>query len=181
MTTATQNTTKWAIDASHSHVQFKVKHLMITTVTGSINSYNGEIETEGHDFSNAKINFTADAKSITTGDAQRDGHLATADFFEVETHPEISFVSTSMSKKGEDFELTGNLTIRGISNPVTLHVEFGGVATDPWGNTKAGFIINGKISRKDWGLNWNAALETGGFLVSDEVKIACEVQLIKQA
>jgi len=184
-TMTTQGTTEtktWGIDKSHSHVNFKVKHLMITTVTGALSEYEGTIETLGDDFSKAKINFSADAASMTTGDAQRDGHLKTADFFEAEVHPKITFSSTGMEQSADgNFVLNGDLTMRGVTNPVSLNVEFAGIAKDPWGNAKAGFSIEGKISRKDWGLNWNAALETGGVLVSDEVRILCDVQLIQQA
>lgn len=172
----------WGIDKSHSHINFKVKHLMITTVTGGFANYEASIETQGDDFTNAKISFTADANSITTGDAQRDGHLNSADFFDVENSPKISFVSTSMEKGADgNYILNGDLSMRGATHPVQLQVVFEGIAKDPWGNAKAGFTIEGKISRKNWGLVWNAALETGGMLVSDEVRILCDVQLIKTA
>lgn len=176
------STTTWAIDKSHSHINFKVKHLMITTVTGGFTNYEATISTPGEDFSQASISFSADANSISTGDAQRDGHLNSADFFEVENHPRIEFSSTGMEKGSDgNFILKGDLTMRGITHPVSLNVEFAGIAKDPWGNAKAGFTIEGKISRKEWGLTWNAALETGGMLVSDEVRILCDVQLVKTA
>lgn len=179
---STAATTTWGLDTSHSEVHFKIKHLMISTVTGTIGTFEGSVETENEDFSTAKVKFSADASSITTGDAQRDGHLATADFFEVETHPKLTFESTSFEKKSDSkYIMNGNLNIRGISKPVSLDVEFTGIAKDPWGNTKAGFNIEGRVNRKDWGLNWNAALEAGGFLLSDEVRILAEVQLAKQA
>ncbi|MBS1655766.1 MAG: YceI family protein [Bacteroidetes bacterium] len=173
--------TKWILDGTHSEVQFKVKHLMITTVTGSFAVLNATVETSNEDFTDASVSFTADAASVTTGNEQRDGHIKSADFFNVEQFPEISFVSSSFSKKGDDYQLTGNLTIKGITKPVTLNVEFNGINKDPWGNEKAGFSLSGKINRKDWELNWNVALETGGLLVSDEVKLLAEVQFVKQA
>jgi polyisoprenoid-binding protein YceI len=176
------STTKWALDPTHSELQFKVKHLMITTVTGNFKSFTAEVETEGEHFDTAKINFSADISSIDSGNEQRDGHLKSADFFEAEKFSTITFASTKLEKKDEEnYLLHGNLTIKGISKPVTIPTEFGGIAKDPWGNIKAGFTLNGKINRKDWELNWNAALETGGVLVSDEVKIIAEIQVVKQA
>jgi len=175
-------TTKWAIDPTHSEIHFKVKHLMITTVTGSFNSFTAAAETEAEDFSGAAISFSADTASVDTGNEQRDGHLKSADFFDAEKFPALSFKSTSYTKKGGDeYVLTGDLTIKDVTKPVTLSVEFGGVAKDPWGNTKAGFTLSGKINRKDFGLNWNAVTEAGGLLVSEEVKLSAEIQLVKQA
>lgn len=174
--------TTWVIDPTHSEIAFKVKHLMITNVKGVFKEFNGTVHTAGNDFVTSEINFSMNAASIDTGTADRDGHLKSADFFDAENHKEIVFKGTSTEKKDdENYILHGDLTIRGISKPVSLEVEFAGLMKDPWGNEKAGFSINGKINRKDWGLNWNAALETGGVLVSDEVKINCEVQLLKQA
>lgn len=172
-------TTKWTLDPAHSELQFKVKHLMITNVTGTFSIVSGAVEAEDDKFSHAKVTFTADPKSITTNNEQRDGHLKTADFFEVEKHPEIKFESQDFNAATGKIE--GNLTIKGVTKPVTLDIDFHGVNKDPWGNEKAGFSLTGKINRKDWNLNWNAALETGGVLVSDEVKIIGEVQLAKQA
>jgi polyisoprenoid-binding protein YceI len=172
--------TKWNIDPSHSEIQFKVKHLMVTTVTGSFKKFEGGAESETDDFSNAKISFSADIASIDTGSPDRDNHLKTADFFELEKHPKIQFTSTSFTKKSRDnYELTGDLTIRGVTKPVKLNVVYAGQAKDPWGNTKAGFELEGKINRKEWGLAWNAPLEAGGVLVSDEVRLLAEIQLIK--
>ncbi len=165
--------TVWALDAAHSEVQFKVKHLMITNVTGSFGTYAIDVETTGNDFANAKINFTAEVGSINTGNEQRDGHLKNADFFEADKFPTITFQSSGYAND----KLTGDLTIKGVTKQVSLDVEFGGISKDPWGNTKAGFTVTGKINRKDWNLGWNAALETGGVLVSEEVKINCEIQL----
>ncbi|MCY1527432.1 hypothetical protein D9M68_625000 [compost metagenome] len=174
-------TTKWTLDPSHSELQFKVKHLMITTVTGTLKSFNAEIESEGDDFSNANISFKGDINSLETGSTDRDNHLKSADFFDIEKYPEMSFKATSVEKDGSDYVVKGNLTIRDVTNEVKLNTEFGGIATDPWGNTKAGFTISGKINRVDFGLTWNAALETGGVMVSEEVRILGELQFVKQA
>ncbi|MEK7256257.1 MAG: YceI family protein [Bacteroidota bacterium] len=174
-------TTKWVIDPSHSEITFRVKHLMITNVKGEFRKFNAEINAAGTDFTTASVRATIDAASIFTNEENRDTHLKSADFFDVENHPELTFEGTSFKNTGgDDYKLTGNLTIKGITNPVTFDVEFGGINKDPWGNEKAGFSLTGKINRKDWGLNWNAALETGGVLVGEEVKIGAEVQFVKQ-
>jgi len=175
-------TRKWVIDPTHSEVQFKVKHLMITTVTGSFDKFEASIETDKEDFSKAKISFSADVASVLTGNTDRDNHLKSPDFFDVEKFPKITFVATKYESVDNDgsYELFGDLTIHGVTKKVELAVEFGGVAKDPWGNVKAGFTINGKINRKDFGLIWNAPTETGGVLVSEDVRIACEIQLIEQ-
>jgi polyisoprenoid-binding protein YceI len=173
-------TTNWIIDASHSEVQFKVKHLVITTVTGNFKEFSGTVEA-GDTFENAQIYFEAQTASVSTNSEQRDGHLQGADFFDVEKFPKLSFKATKFSKKGDaDFELIGDLTIKDVTKSVTLAVEYGGTAKDPWGNTKAGFEVSGKINRKDFGLTWNAPTEAGGVLVSDEVKLSANIQLLKQ-
>lgn len=173
-------TTKWILDPAHSELTFKVKHLMITNVKGEFRKFNAEIE--GNDFTKAKISAAVDASSISTNDDNRDTHLKSQDFFDTTNFNEILFSSTSIKKNGnEDYKLNGLLTMKGISKEVALNVEFGGINKDPWGNEKAGFALSGSISRKDWGLNWNAALETGGVLVSDEVKIGGELQFVKQS
>ncbi len=175
-------TTKWALDPTHSEIGFKVKHMMITNVSGSFGKFDVTVETNGEDFSTAQINFTADLSTINTANADRDNHLKSPDFFDAEKFPEMKFVSTKLEKKSSDtFLLHGNLTIRNVTNPVKLDVDFGGVGKDPWGNQKAGFSLTGKINRTDWNLNWNAALEAGGVLVSEEVKLHAEIQVIKQA
>lgn len=174
-------TTQWALDPTHSELQFKVKHLMITTVTGSIKSFSAELTSEGEDFTNANINFSGEISSLDTGNTDRDNHLKSADFFDAETHPTMNFVSTAVEKDGDDYIVKGDLTIKGETKSVKLTAEFGGIATDPWGNTKAGFTLSGKINRTDFGLSWNAALETGGVMVSEEVKILGELQFVKQA
>jgi polyisoprenoid-binding protein YceI len=173
---------KWILDPTHSEIQFKVKHLMITTVTGYFREFSASAESDGEDFGNAKVSFEAKTASIDTNNADRDNHLKSADFFDAEKFPDLKFQSTSMKKSGDgNFKLFGDMTIKDIKKPITLDAEFGGIMKDPWGNQKAGFSLSGKINRKDWGLNWNAALETGGVLVSDEVRIFCEIQLVKQA
>ena len=176
------NKTKWVLDPTHSEIVFKVKHLMITNVKGEFRKFDAEVLSNGKDFSQAEIKATIDASSIFTNNDDRDGHLRSGDFFDVENHPSLTFTGNSLKKvDDEEYKLHGMLTIKGVSREVILNVEFGGVNKDPWGNEKAGFSLSGKINRKDWGLNWNAALETGGVLVSEEVKINCEIQLVKQA
>jgi polyisoprenoid-binding protein YceI len=175
-------TKNWVIDPMHSEVQFKIKHLMITNVTGSFNIFHANIQTEGEDFSKAGITFTADTASISTGNEQRDGHLKSADFFDVEKYPEIKFIATKFESVDNDgsYELYGDLTIKGVTKNIRLDVEFGGVVADPYGNIKAGFSIHGKISRKEFGLEFNVVTEAGNIVISDEVRIACEIQLIEQ-
>lgn len=175
-------TTNWIADASHSEIGFRIKHLMITNVKGKFADFQVDAQTEGDDFSNAKISFSADVASISTGNNDRDNHLRSGDFFDAENHPKMTFEATEVGSADGDgnFKLNGNLSIRGVSKPVTLDVELGGVAKDPWGNTKAGFTITGKINRKDWGLTWNAPTEAGGLLVSEEVKLNIDLQLLKQ-
>lgn len=181
-TTATTTKTIWALDPTHSELQFKVKHLMITNVKGEFRNFNATIESEGDDFSQASVQATVDASSIYTNNADRDAHLKSADFFDVENHPEISFTGTGFTRLDrEHYQLKGLLDMKGVSKEIVLDVDFGGLAKDPWGNEKAGFSISGKFNRKDWGLNWNAALEAGGVMVSEEVRIAGEVQFVKQA
>lgn len=175
--------TKWGIDPSHSEIGFKVKHLMIANVRGSFKEFEANIYTTGEDFMTAKIDFWLNPASINTGDDKRDAHLKSADFFDVENFKVINFTAGTYENVDKDgsYELYGELTIKGISRKIKLDVEFGGVMKDPWGNQKAAFSINGKINRKDWGLNWNAAMETGGVLVSEDVWISCEVELVKQS
>ncbi|MCC6401701.1 MAG: YceI family protein [Flavobacteriales bacterium] len=180
METATATTTKWAIDPSHSEIQFKVKHLMISTVTGSLKEFGAEVELEGDDLNNALVSFWANTDSIFTNDEKRDGHLRSGDFFDSEKFPKLSFKSTRFEGSGSTWKLTGDLTIKDVTRPVTLDVEWSGQAKDPWGNTKAGLNLSGTLDRKAFGLTWNAALEAGGVLVSDEVRILAEVQLAKQ-
>jgi polyisoprenoid-binding protein YceI len=172
---------KWKIDPSHSEIQFRVKHLMITTVTGYFKTFDLEVETETEDFHTAKrIVFTADIDSIDTNNDQRDTHLKSQDFFHAEQHPQLRFEGKTYEASGDTAKLHGELTIRGISKPLTVNVEFGGIVMDPYGQRKAGFTVAGKISRKEFGLTWNAVTEAGSVVVSDEIKIHAEVQLVKQ-
>jgi polyisoprenoid-binding protein YceI len=178
----TDEKTKWTIDPSHSKIGFKVKHLMISNVMGNFRDFEGQVTTNGNDLSTANISFSLNSASVDTEMADRDTHLKSADFFDVGNYPKITFIGSGLKDLGDDmYELTGNLVIKGVTKKVVLPVEFGGLMTDPWGNVKAGFSIGGKINRKEWGLNWNAALEAGGVLLSDEVKIICDVQLVKAA
>jgi len=173
-------TTNWNLDPMHSEIGFRVKHMMITNVSGSFGKFDVKTQTEGSDFSTAQIQFTADIATINTANNDRDNHLKSPDFFDAEKFPELKFVSTKMEKKDDsNYVLLGNLTIKGVTNPVKFNVEFGGIGKDPWGNEKAGFSLTGSIKRTDWNLNWNAALETGGVLVSEDVKLSAEVQLVK--
>ena len=175
------STTKWVIDPTHSEIGFKVKHMMFTNVSGKFQKFDASIETDGDDFEGAKIHFSGEIDSVSTGNADRDVHLLSADFFDAAQYPKITFEATSFKKVDEgDYELTGDLSLHGQTKSVKLAAEYSGQMKDPWGNTKAGFALSGKINRKDWGLNWNSALETGGVLVSDEVRLAIELQFIKQ-
>ena len=176
--------TRWAIDPTHSEVGFKVKHLMITNVKGVFKEFDASIYTTEEDFTTAEIDFWLNPGSVDTGDANRDGHLVSPDFFDVENHKQIHFTSDfAVDRIDNDgsYEIWGDLTIKGIKKQVKLSIEFGGVMKDPWGNHKAGITVNGKINRTDFGLNWNAALETGGVLVSEEIRISCEFQLVRQS
>lgn len=178
----TSTKTKWSLDPTHSELVFKVRHMMITNVKGEFRKFDASIVSDGADFTKSSIDVTIDATSIFTNEDNRDGHLKSADFFDVENYPTLTFQGKSFKRvEDEEYKLTGILTIKGVSKEVELDVEFGGINKDPWGNEKAGFSLEGKINRKDFGLNWNAALETGGVLVSEEVKISAEVQFVKQA
>jgi polyisoprenoid-binding protein YceI len=172
--------TKWNIDPTHSEIGFKVKHMMFTNVSGKFDIYEGSFLTDGDNFENAEISFSANTASINTGNADRDNHLRSADFFDAASHANLTFKSSSVVKKNDgEYEISGDLTLHGITKFVRLDAEFGGLMTDPWGNSKAAWNLSGKINRKDFGLNWNAALETGGVLVSEEVRLFIEIQLIK--
>ncbi|GGG28541.1 YceI family protein [Hymenobacter glacieicola] len=174
-------TTTWVIDPTHSEVQFKIKHLVISTVTGSFKKFEGQAVTENDSFENAQITFALDVNSIDTNQEQRDEHLRNNDFFDAATYPQITFTSTSLTAKGDDeYQLTGNMTIKDVTKPVTLDVEFGGVATDFYGNEKAGFEISGKINRKEFGLTFHAVTEAGSIVLGDDVKLSASVQLVKQ-
>ena len=174
-------TTTWALDPAHSEIQFKVKHMMISTVSGEFVQFGASIETEGDDFTKASVKFNADVNSISTKNEQRDGHLKSEDFFDAAKHPELTFESTSLDHSGDgQYTLNGNLAIKGVSKPVSLDVEHTGVIKDPYGNYRAGFELMGKINRKDFGLTWHQLTETGGLIVSDEVRIFANVEFVKQ-
>ncbi len=165
---------QWAIDPAHSQITFSVKHLGISTVRGSFKDISGSIEEQDGVVAGADVKI--DVASLTTGSGQRDDHLRSGDFFDVENHPTATFKVTKTVRTGEELEAHGELTLRGVTKPVALKGEVGGPAKDPWGNTKVSATLSGKISRKEWGLVWNAALESGGVLVSDDVKLELEVQ-----
>lgn len=173
-------TTKWSLDPTHSELGFKIKHLMISNVSGVFSKFDVQSETTAEDFSDAKVEATVDVASINTNNAQRDEHLRNADFFETEKHPNLIFKSTRVEKDDDEYTLYGNLTIKETTQPVKLKVDFNGIAKDPWGNVKAGFTISGKINRKDFGITYNAVMETGGVMLGEEVKIQGEIQLVKQ-
>jgi|SRR6218665_1660944 len=172
---------KWAIDPTHSEIGFKVKHMMFTNVSGKFNQFEAAIENDEEAFETSQISFSADVNSVDTANADRDGHLRSADFFDVENFAKLSFKSTSIQKVNDGlYNISGDLTIKDVIKNITLETEYSGLMKDPWGNTKIGLSLNGKINRKDFGLTWNAALETGGVLVGEDIKLAAEVQFVKQ-
>ncbi|MEC5158352.1 YceI family protein [Chryseobacterium sp. MP_3.2] len=166
--------TKWNLDPTHSEITFKVRHMMISNVKGNFNSFNVTLEADDETFKNAKVQAVIKTDSVNTNNNDRDVHLRGPDFFNVEENSEITFESAALNEG-----ITGNMTLNGVTKPINFDVDFGGINVDPWGNTKAGFSFEGKINRKDYNLNWNAALETGGVMVSDEVQIAGELQFVK--
>jgi polyisoprenoid-binding protein YceI len=174
--------TRWSIDQAHCELAFKVRHLMIAHVKGTFKIFDASIYTNSTDFTTADVDLWIDPASISTGDSKRDEHLKSPEFFDVDKHKQITFTSSTIGKPGPDGtqELWGELTIIGITKNVKLNVLFGGLVKDPWGNEKAGFTISGKINRSDWGLVWNANIESGGVMVSDEVMISCEIELINK-
>jgi len=174
-------TTKWVLDPTHSEVEFKIKHMMISTVTGNFKKFDATVETEGEDFTTAKVKFTVDVDSIDTKNEQRDGHLKSVDFFDAANFPEITFVATKYENVDNDgsYEVYGDLTVRGITRNEKFDAEFGGVIKDPWGNTRAGLTITGKINRKQFGLTWSGATETGSLIVSEDVKIHVALEFVK--
>lgn len=174
--------TNWKIDPTHSEIQFKVKHLMITTVTGNFNEFDATALTEGDDFSSvSSVDFNASIDSISTNNSQRDEHLRSADFFDASQYPTLTFKSSRVEGAGDDFTVSGDLTIKDTTKPVTLKAEFGGIVVDPYGQTKAGFTVSGKISRKEFGLTWSAVTEAGQVVVSDDIRLIAEIQFVKQA
>ncbi|GAB3720273.1 YceI family protein [Spirosoma lituiforme] len=175
-------TTKWVIDPMHSEIQFKVKHLVISTVTGTFRNFEGGATTEHDDFDNAEVHFSLDVDSVDTNQEMRDTHLKAADFFDAETYPKINFKSTSFKKIDDDeYAMTGDLTIKGVTKPVTLKAEYGGTAKDGYGNQKFGFEVTGKINRKEFGLTYNALTETGGLALGEDIKLSANIQLAKAA
>jgi polyisoprenoid-binding protein YceI len=181
METQTAAKTHWGIDVSHSEIQFKVKHMMITNVTGNFSEFDGSVESDGTNFEKAKIEFKANVASISTNSEQRDNHLKSDDFFSVANYPNLTFTEGILISTGDDtFDLSGNLTIKDVTKSVTLKAELGGIDKDPWGNEKVGFSLSGKINRKDFGLTWNALTESGGMLVSEEIRLIAEIQLVKK-
>ncbi|MEZ4950431.1 MAG: YceI family protein [Saprospiraceae bacterium] len=170
---------KWAIDPSHTEVQFKVKHLVISTVTGRFDSFSGDVYSDNEDFDGAKVEFVVDINSISTNSEDRDNHLKSDDFFAADRYPHMTFKNGKLTKTGDDYQLTGDLTIREVTKPVTLDVDYNGTVKDPWGNEKAGFELKGKLNRKDFGLKWNTITESGGMLVGEEVKLEISAQLAK--
>jgi polyisoprenoid-binding protein YceI len=176
-----QTKTLWKVDPTHTEVQFKVRHMVISTVTGSFQQFDASAETEGDGFENASIRFSADIDSLSTGQTDRDNHLKSPDFFDAPSHPKLEFVSSAFTHvEGEQYALTGDLTIRGTTQPVTLDVVYGGTQTDPWGLTRAGFEVSGKISRKSYGLLWDVITEAGAVVVSDDVRLLINIELVKQ-
>lgn len=183
MKTALETTkTKWSIDQAHSEIAFKVRHLMIAHVKGVFKTFDASIYTTSKDFTTAEVDLWIDPTSIATGDAKRDEHLKSADFFDVNNHKQITFTSSTIGKPGQDGnqELWGELTIQGVTKNIKLNVQFGGFIKDPWGNERAGLSVSGTIKRSDWGLVWNANIEAGGIMVGDEVMISCEIELINK-
>ncbi len=178
MSTATK--TLWTIDPVHSEIQFKIKHMVISTITGSFQSYDGQIEAEDDNFENAIVTFTADIGSISTNNEKRDQHLKSDDFFNAEKFPQLAFESTSVTKTGDnEYDVTGNLTIRDVTKEVTLHAVHGGTVTGLSGDTKAGFEVTGDINRKEFGLNWNGVTEAGNVVAGDNVKLQLNIQFAK--
>jgi polyisoprenoid-binding protein YceI len=174
-------TVKWTIDQAHSEIHFKVKHMLIATVTGYFRQFSCTVETEGDDFITSKVLFKADINSITTNNEQRDAHLRTGDFFDAEKYPQLTFESSRLEKIDEDeFKLYGTLTMRGVSKPIVLDVEYGGSTIDPWGNTRVGFSVSGKLNRKDFGVSFSMISETGSILLGDEVKLSANAEFVKQ-
>jgi polyisoprenoid-binding protein YceI len=172
--------TKWAIDPYHTEILFKVKHLVISTVTGKFEKFDASVLTNGDDWNGAQVEFSADINSINTGVSDRDNHLKSADFFDAANHPKLTYKSNSFKKTGDnEFLMSGDMTMRGTTRPLEMKVEFGGIMQDPYGNIKAGFELSGKLNRKEFGLHWNAVTEAGGVVVADEIKLALNVELAK--
>ncbi len=176
----TAQKTTWTFDKTHSKIQFDVAHMVISEVSGQFQEYEGTVLTSKEDFSDAKIDFLIDVKSIDTDDGERDGHLQSPDFFDADKYPNITFKSKSMKKSGENqYKLTGDFTMHGVTKEITIDAKYGGTVTDPYGNVKAGFKITGIIDRTDFGLKYNSVMDTGGLMIGEEVTITCRVELLK--
>ena len=174
--------TNWNLDPAHSELRFKIRHLMIANVSGAFKNFNVKMESNGSDLTTAKIAMNASIDSVSTGNEQRDAHLLAPDFFDAENHPELLFTSGMIEQSNdEDYTIYGDLTMKGVTRPVKLNVEYSGITKDPWGNERAGFVVTGKINRSEWGITFNNLLETGGVALSDEVRISAEIQMIKEA
>jgi polyisoprenoid-binding protein YceI len=171
----------YQIDLSHSAVEFTVRHLVISKVKGRFTRFNGDFHLDDKDITKSSLKVTIEADSIDTNDAKRDAHLRSADFFDVEKFPILTFAGTGFERAGAGYRVTGDLTIHGVTREITLDVEDLGSVKDPWGNTRVAFSVSGALDRKDYGLHWNAALETGGFVVGDKIQIHIEVEAIQQA
>lgn len=172
----------WNVDASHSALEFKVKHMMMANVRGQFHDFQANITADPEDLTTAEIDFTVNVNSIDTKDEQREGHLKSADFFDVENYPNLTFKATKIERKSNnEYAMMGDMTIRGVTKPVTFNVTSEGIGKDPWGNERAGFTAAGSLNRKEFGLNWNALLETGGVLVGEQVKINVEIEAVRQA
>lgn len=173
---------KWVVDATHSSIDFSIRHMMIAKVKGTFHNFEAQIEADPADLTTADITVAVDLNSIDTRNTDRDAHLRSADFFDIENNPKMTFQTTQIVKTGDgEYDVTGNLTLHGVTRPETFSVTFEGAGKDPWGNEKAGFSATGSIKRSDYGLTYNAALETGGVLIGDEVKISIEIEASKQA
>lgn len=171
---------KWSLDTAHSSVDFSIKHMMIAKVKGTFEQFEAQIEADPEDLTTAKIEFSVDLNSVNTRNADRDNHLRSADFFDVENHPKMTFVATSIVKTGDgEYDVTGDLTLHGVTKSETFKVISEGIGKDPWGNVKAGFSATGTIKRTDYGLTWNSALETGGVLIGDEVRVSIDIEAAK--
>lgn len=172
------NSSTWVIDTLHSDVLFKIKHLVISNVTGSFKKFEGKIVTQGDDFTNAKVNFTIDVKSIDTNQEQRDGHLQTGDFFSADLYPKIIFESTSfVNVGGSDYKMIGNLTLKGVTKPIELNVEYGGAQDNGHGILKHGFEVTGIINRMEFGMTWNKLTDTGGLGLGENIKLIANIQV----
>ena len=171
----------WVIDPTHTNISFSARHAMVAKVRGSFGEYSGSFTIDGDNLAASTAELTVQAASIDTKNDDRDGHLKSADFLDVENFATLTFVSTAVASKGDDFIVTGDLTVHGVTKSVDVEYELVGISQDPWGNTRIGFEGEAKISRKEFGLIWNAALETGGVLVGDEIKISLDVEATKQA